>query len=157
MELVSKEIADRFRGVYFGGNYTSSSFQDHIADVDWKMATKQFEGVNNIATLTHHLSYFVREGLDVLKGKKPDTNPDSFRCPPFNGSSAWHEYKTQVIIEGERFAKLLEELPDSQLEEDYIKPEYGSYYHNLHGIIEHTHYHLGQIVLLKKLIKLNHL
>jgi hypothetical protein len=31
--------------------------------------------------------------------------------------------------------------------------KYGNYYRNLHGIIEHTHYHLGQIVLIKKLLK----
>ena len=30
--------------------------------------------------------------------------------------------------------------------------KYGNYFRNLTGIIEHLHYHLGQIVLIKKLI-----
>jgi hypothetical protein len=28
--------------------------------------------------------------------------------------------------------------------------KYGNYYRNIHGIIEHIHYHLGQIVLIEK-------
>ena len=34
----------------------------------------------------------------------------------------------------------------------FVKPEYGNYYRNLHGLIEHTHYHLGQVALIKKLL-----
>ena len=30
--------------------------------------------------------------------------------------------------------------------------KYGTYYRNFHGLIEHAHYHLGQIVLIKKLV-----
>ena len=37
--------------------------------------------------------------------------------------------------------------------ETFADEKYGHYYRNLHGIIEHTHYHLGQIVLIKKLLQ----
>lgn len=47
----------------------------------------------------------------------------------------------------------LETLDEAKLFEDFADPKYGNYYRNLHGIIEHTHYHLGQIVLIKKLLK----
>ena len=54
--------------------------------------------------------------------------------------------------QAEQFAKLVEQLPDSQLFDDFSDKKYGSYFRNLQGIIEHTHYHLGQIVLIKKII-----
>jgi len=47
---------------------------------------------------------------------------------------------------------LIEQLPESQLWVTFSQEKYGNYYRNLHGIIEHIHYHLGQIVLIKKII-----
>jgi hypothetical protein len=43
-------------------------------------------------------------------------------------------------------------LPESKLAETFSDEKYGNYYRNIHGIIEHTHYHLGQIVLIKKIL-----
>jgi hypothetical protein len=54
--------------------------------------------------------------------------------------------------EAENFATLIEQLPESRLWETFTDEKYGHYYRNIHGIIEHTHYHLGQIVLIKKLL-----
>ncbi|MGN6163930.1 MAG: hypothetical protein ACTHOF_05245 [Flavisolibacter sp.] len=47
-------------------------------------------------------------------------------------------------------------MADSKLDEIFVDEKYGTYYRNLQGIIEHTHYHLGQIVLIKKLLGDNH-
>ena len=47
----------------------------------------------------------------------------------------------------------MEKLDEAKLSEIFADPQYGNFYRNLHGIIEHTHYHLGQISLLKKLVK----
>jgi hypothetical protein len=54
--------------------------------------------------------------------------------------------------DAEKFAALVENMPDSKLAETFVNKKYGTYYRNLHGIIEHTHYHLGQIVLIKKIL-----
>jgi len=51
-----------------------------------------------------------------------------------------------------KLADLTEALPESRLQETFADEKYGNYYRNLHGLIEHTHYHLGQIVLIKKLL-----
>ena len=50
------------------------------------------------------------------------------------------------------FAILIEQLQESKLWEDFSENKYGNYYRNICGIIEHIHYHLGQIVLIKKII-----
>jgi hypothetical protein len=54
--------------------------------------------------------------------------------------------------DAENFANLIEQMPENMLWEDFFEGKYGNYYRNLHGIIEHAHYHLGQIVLIKKMI-----
>jgi hypothetical protein len=53
----------------------------------------------------------------------------------------------------ELLASLVEHLPESKLNEIFSQEKYGTYYRNLHGVIEHTHYHLGQIILIKKLLR----
>jgi hypothetical protein len=46
----------------------------------------------------------------------------------------------------------VEQLPSIQLWETFTDEKYGTYYSNLQGIIEHIHYHLGQIVVIKKIL-----
>lgn len=58
----------------------------------------------------------------------------------------------KTFADAENFAGLVEQLPESALWESMSDEKYGNYYRNLHGIIEHTHYHLGQIVLIKKIL-----
>ena len=43
-------------------------------------------------------------------------------------------------------------MPDSKLLEAFADARYGHYYRNIYVIIEQAHYHLGQIVLIKKMI-----
>ena len=58
------------------------------------------------------------------------------------------------MSDAEAFAQLIEQLPDSRLDEVFIEEKYGTYFRNLNGIIEHLHYHLGQLVFLKKMLTL---
>jgi hypothetical protein len=38
------------------------------------------------------------------------------------------------------------------LEATFSQKKYGTYYRNLMGVIEHSHYHLGQISLIRKML-----
>ncbi|MDQ1090003.1 hypothetical protein QE390_004607 [Siphonobacter sp. SORGH_AS 1065] len=44
-------------------------------------------------------------------------------------------------------------MPEEAWQKTFVDEKYGTYYRNLHGMIEHTHYHLGQIVLIKKILR----
>jgi hypothetical protein len=59
---------------------------------------------------------------------------------------------TQTWADAEAFAGFIEQMPESRLWEN-ISEKYGSFYRNIQGVIEHNHYHLGQIVILKKIIR----
>ena len=39
------------------------------------------------------------------------------------------------------------------MNEGFVDEKYGTYLRNIDGMIEHAYYHLGQVVLIKKLLE----
>ncbi len=151
---ITEHIAKNLREVYLGGNWTFSNFKDQLSDVSWQEANQKVGSFNTIITLAYHINYFVLAVTQVLKGGPLDSKDKfSFDHPPIQSQEDWDAFRDQLWKDAESFAQLIEELPDSILTEDFVDGKYGSYYRNLAGIIEHTHYHLGQIALIKKQIK----
>lgn len=150
---LTTQIAKHFRDVYFGGNWTVSNLKDALADVTWQQATTQVYSFNTIAALTYHVSYFVHALLTVLRGEPLNAHDKySFDHPPIHSQEDWEQLLNTVWSDVENAVRLIEQLPESALGENFTDEKYGNYYRNIHGIIEHTHYHLGQIVLIKKLL-----
>jgi hypothetical protein len=148
-----EQIAKHFRAVHFGGNWTSVNLKETLADVTWQQATTQVYALNTIATLVFHMNYYVSAVLKVLQGGPLDAHDKySFDHPPIRSQEDWEALLHKTWSDADDFATLIEELPAQKLEETFADEKYGSYYRNLHGIIEHMHYHLGQIVLIKKIM-----
>jgi hypothetical protein len=150
---ITQQMAKHLREVFLGGNWTSSSLQQQLKDVTWQEATAKKDQFNTIATLVYHLSYYVTAMIEVLEGR-PLTAKDehSFSHPPVNSSEDWKKMVEKALADAVHAARLVEELPDEKLAEDFTDPKYGSYYRNIAGTIEHAHYHLGQIAFLKKMV-----
>lgn len=147
------QIAKHFRDVHFGGNWTFSNLKDHLADVNWQQATTKVYSFNTIATLVFHTNYFVGAVTKVLQGGPLDAKDIySFDHPPIHSQEDWEAMLNKTWADAETFARLIEQLPENKLGETFVEEKYGTYYRNLHGIIEHTHYHLGQLVLIKKIL-----
>lgn len=150
---LTKQIAKHFREVHFGGNWTCSNLKDNLADIRWQQAIKPVHSFNTIATLLYHMNYFVAAVLKVLEGEPLDANDKySFDHPPISCQEDWQRLLDKALADAEKFAVLVEQLPESKLWENFSEEKYGNYYRNIHGIIEHTHYHLGQIALVKKIL-----
>jgi hypothetical protein len=147
------QIAKHFREVHFGVNWTSVNLKDSLADVTWQQATTKVYSFNTIAILVYHINYFVDAVLSVLQGNPLNAHDKySFDLPPILSQEDWEKLLDKTWTDAENFASLIEQLPESKLWEDFSDKKYGNYYRNIHGIIEHTHYHLGQIVLIKKIL-----
>lgn len=147
------QIAKHLREVWFGGNWTSSNLKDNLADVTWQEATTQVYSLNTLAALVYHINYFVSAVLQVLQGEPLNAHDKySFDLPPIRSQQDWENLLDKTWTDAENFAGLVEQLPESKLWEDFSDNKYGNYYRNIQGIIEHTHYHLGQIVLVKKIL-----
>jgi hypothetical protein len=153
---LTAQIAKQFRDVHFGGNWTSVNLKETLAGVSWQQATTQVYSFNTIAVLVFHINYYVTIVSKVLKGE-PLSGSDkySFDLPPIQSDEDWQQLLDKVWTDAEDFATLVEAMPSDKLNEIFGAEKYGTYYRNLHGIIEHTHYHLGQIVLIKKMLAQN--
>lgn len=151
--LTTHQLAKHFRDVHFGGNWTDVNLKDTLAGVSWQQATTQVHGLNTIATLVFHINYYVNPMLKVLQGEAlVASDKFSFDLPPITGDDDWQRLVDKALTEAEAFAQQVEQLDDAKLFDDFADPKYGSCYRNLLGVIEHTHYHLGQISLIKKIL-----
>lgn len=147
------QLASHIRQVHTGGNWTVTSVKEVIEDITFKEAVLQVHAFNTIAALVYHMNYFVEAVINVLKGNALDAKDAYSFSHQINSDADWIRMKSKIIEDAETFAALVEALPDERLSENFTDEKYGSYYRNIQGIIEHTHYHLGQIVILKKLIR----
>lgn len=156
--LLCKQIAKHFRELYTGGNWTFTNVKDTLLEISWQDATTKVYSFNTIAALVFHMNYFVEAALQVLQGKALDAHDKfSFDVPPILSKEDWEHLVNNTLSNAETFANLLEQMSDNKMWEVFEDEKYGSYYRNMHGIIEHSHYHLGQIVIIKNLIKeMNH-
>jgi len=149
-----QQIAKHTREVFFGGNWTTVNLKDTLADVTWEQATKQIYSFNTIAILVYHMTYYVTAITKVLEGEPLNASDKlSFSHPPIESQEDWDAFIESKWADVEYFINLIEKLPEATLSENFYDEKYGIYYRNLHGLIEHTHYHLGQIVLIKKILQ----
>jgi len=148
-----KQIATHFRSLYTGGNWTDVNLQNSLEGVTWQQATTSIFNCNSIAALIYHMNYYVRLQINVLQGLPLEgSDKYAFDVPPIQSAADWEKLKNSVFTDAETFASLIEQFPEEKLDEIFHDERYGNYYRNLHGVNEHNHYHLGQIVLLKKIL-----
>lgn len=148
-------LAKHFREIHTGGNWTTTNLKDTLADVTWEEAKKSVFELNSIAVLTYHTTYYVKVLLKVLGGGPLDAKDEySFQLPALESQEEWEQLVANALITAEKAAVLIEQLPEERLVEPFTDEKYGNYYRNIAGIIEHMHYHLGQISLLKKLVRM---
>lgn len=152
--LLSSQITKHFKEVFFGGNWTAVNLSDTLKDVTWQQATRKVHSCNTITALVYHIGYYVSAVLKVLQGGSLDAHDKySFDHPTVRSQADWEALVNKTFADAEQFADLVEKIPENKFGKTFVDEKYGSYYRNLHGIIEHTHYHLGQIVILKKVIQ----
>jgi len=147
------QISKSFHDFYYGGNWTGVCYHEVMKDVSREIATHRVEGFHTIAELAYHIHYYVLAATDVLSGL-PLTAKDSlsFNCPVIASASDWHTLMAGLESAYKKLMSLIEALPEEKLKDAFADEKYGTYYRNLSGIVEHAHYHLGQMVFLKRLM-----
>lgn len=149
----TKLLSTNLHQVYFGGNWTASNLKNTLSDVTLEMAKKEVNNLNTILALSFHIHYYLKGTMGVLKGGDLTIRDKySFDHPNLNSEAEWQDFQNNIWTEAKEFISLIEKLDDNILNTYLAEEKYGTYYRNLAGIIEHTHYHLGQIALIKKLM-----
>lgn len=151
---LTKQIATHIRDIHFGGNWTDVDMKMVLKDVTFEEATNTSTPFNSIALLVFHTNFYLRIVHKRLNGDTTTRfkQEDSFITEPPASEAEWQALLQQTWDDAEAFAKTVEQSSDERMWEDISKGN-GSFYKNIHGVVEHNHYHLGQIVLVKKLLR----
>ena len=148
----TNEIANRFREVILNGTWiANTNYYDQLATLNWKIATTKFNSLNTIAILAQHIHYYISGISNVFKGGNLDIKDKfSFDFLPIQSQNEWDNFLMRFWNEAEEFALLIEQMPEEKLNEVFVDEKYGTFKRNIEAMIEHSYYHLGQIVLIKK-------
>jgi uncharacterized damage-inducible protein DinB len=150
-------LANRFREVILNGTWiANTNFQHQLEDMNWEMATAKVGSLNTIAVLAQHIHYYIKGINNVFKGGSLDIRDKySFDFPPILSQNQWEEFLNRFWNDAEEFATLVEQMPEEKLSDFFYEEKYGTYLRSIEGMIEHSYYHLGQVVLLKKMLQNN--
>lgn len=154
MSTANSSLASRFREVILNGTWIANTNYKHQLDgLDYKIATTKIGSFNTIAVLAQHIHYYINGINNVFNGGELEIKDVySFDFKPVESQNQWGNFLEKFWSDSERFASFIEQLPNEQLNEAFVDEKYGTYSRNIDAMIEHSYYHLGQIVLLKKMI-----
>ena len=148
------ELASKFNEVILNGTWiANTNFKNELDDLPVEIANYKIEKLNTIADLARHIHYYINGVKSVLNGGELIIRDQfSFDFKQNISQKEWEEFLSIFWKDALEFTKLINELSEEKLDSVFVKSNYGSYRRNIDGIIEHSYYHLGQIVLLKKMI-----
>lgn len=150
----SEFIANRLREVLLNGYWiANTNYQEQLLSITWEQARHQVADLNTIAVLTYHINYYLVGILNVFKGGPLEIKDQySFDLPPIQSEEDWKKLVEEFLVNSAAFADEVAQIPDKKLDQLFVNEKYGTYLRNIEGVIEHSYYHFGQIVLIKKLI-----
>lgn len=148
------QIAGRFREVILNGTWiANTNFKDQLSDTHWELVTTPVDSLNTIALLAQHIHYYINGIKNVFIGGTLDIRDQySFDFAPIDSQNQWEDFLIRFWNDAEEFAYLIEQMPEEKLNQVFVDEKYGTYQRNIDAMIEHAYYHLGQIVLIKKMI-----
>ncbi|GGD93894.1 DUF1572 family protein [Planktosalinus lacus] len=155
----SEFLAARLEEVLLNGRWiANTNYQDQLKFIKRREALLQVDSLNSIAALTYHINYYLAGILNVFYGGNLEIkDANSFDMPPINSEEDWTGLKETLFANAQKFIKKVNSMTDHQLNAVFVEEKYGSYQHNIEGVVEHCYYHLGQIVLINKLLKVKRL
>ena len=153
-----QQLASRFREVILNGTWiANTNFKHQLAELRYEIAIAEIQQLNTIAALAQHVHYYIKGINNVFKGGTLEIKDQfSFDFPPIDSQTHWENFLSQFWNDAEEFALFVEQMPEEKLNQAFTDEKYGTYQRNIDAMIEHAYYHLGQIVLIKKMIPTNY-
>jgi hypothetical protein len=153
----SIELSNRLKETFLDGKWiANTNYQAILADITLLEATTKIADLNTIAMLTFHINYYLDGILNVFDGGKLEIRDKySFDLPELKSEADWKKLVLELRINAETFVKKVNSFSNQQLAASFVDEKYGTYQRNIEAVIEHSYYHLGQIVLIKKMVRNN--
>ena len=149
----TSRIADQLKRAFYGEAWSGPSVKEVLDGVTPQMAAKEVvRGVHSIWELVHHIGAWVNIVRRRVNGET-FTVTEAMNFPPVTDTSvaAW-QTSLQLLEEAEaQLRETILQLPESRLDQPAV-PGGDPVYVLLHGAVQHSLYHAGQIALLKKTV-----
>lgn len=151
----SKQLANRLQEVLLDGHWiANTNYWELISDISIEEATTTLGKHNSIALLIFHVNYYLDGLLHAFNtGRLEIRDAFSFDMPSLESEDQWQSLKETFHSNAQKFVKAVEDFSQDTLEGPFIEEQYGNYRRNIEGVIEHSYYHMGQIALIKKLLR----
>ncbi|WP_296313105.1 DUF1572 domain-containing protein [Winogradskyella sp. UBA3174] len=150
----TEQLASRIREVILSGTWIAdTNYKELLESIDWKITNTKFLSLNTISELAQHNHYYINGIKNVfLSGKLEISDKKSFDFPPIESQNEWKTFLNKFWKDTEKLCVLIEKMSEEKLKQIFIEEKYGNYKRNIDGMIEHSYYHLAQIILIRKII-----
>lgn len=157
--MISRNIttASRLREIFLNGRWIAgTNYKEQLQSVNWQQAIHKVDNLNTIAALTYHINYYLQGLLHAFETSKLEISDQySFNLDSINSESDWEKLVATFLSHAEKFVIAVEGMDETTFDQAFLDNKYGTLQRNLEGVIEHGYYHLGQIVLIRKIIHQN--
>lgn len=147
-----ERIADQLRRAHEGGAWHGPSLEEILKDVSAETALRRpIPGSHNIWEIVLHIGVWESVVRRRLSGEVViDVTPEQdWPAVSELSDSAWKSTRDEIRRGHELLQQAIARLADRQLGEPVPGMGYNVYV-MLHGAVQHTLYHAGQIAILKK-------
>jgi uncharacterized damage-inducible protein DinB len=150
----NKRISNLYQSIYNGNPWLEVNLANTLKDVTADQAYRKITpNLNTIWEIVNHLIQWRRNILKRVQGEVITTPDHNYFVPVLDPSeAAWEQSLQNLDKTQELWNSFLEDFDDADLDKIYANNNH-TYYEHIHGIIQHDVYHLGQIVILKKMLK----
>lgn len=142
-------IADQLRRAVEGSNWSGPNLRALLDGVTPAGAlARPIPGAHTIGELVAHTAVWMEVPVRrFLQGEAYDP-PPALDWPPVEGEAGWAAARARLDAAYATLLSALDTLTDDRLGEGTPGKDYTTYV-LLHGVVQHTLYHAGQIALLK--------
>jgi len=149
----SKRVSNLYQSIYNGNPWLEVTLADTLKDVTAAQAYKKINpNLNTIWEIVNHLIQWRRNILRRVQGEIITTPDHNYFVPILDSSEpAWEQSLQSLAKSQELWSACLSDFNDADFEKIDQNNNH-NFYEDIHGIIQHDVYHLGQIVILKKLL-----
>lgn len=149
----TKRIAKLFEDLYNGSPWIDVTIMDTLKNISAEQAAKKvIPERNSIWQIVNHIIAWRENVLLRVQGNEMITpNNNYFTQLEIISETEWQKALERLVNSQEQWIHFLENFDESQFDKIYASNKM-TYYEHIHGILQHDAYHLGQIVLLSKLV-----
>jgi uncharacterized damage-inducible protein DinB len=146
-----ERIVDQMNRAFAGEAWHGPAMMEILQDMTAQQATaRPFDGAHSIWELVLHIAAWQHAARRRLSGDRAQL-PETEDWPPVDETDeqAWTQTKEALRQSYAELCAAISQLDESRLDQPIIEGM-STVYVTLHGIVQHTLYHAGQIAILKK-------